>query len=456
MANLSILDRYPATLVGHVAFLDFLSYEVQCAVKGKQQQLAEWCSSDTLAGMVSEIRWAEARKRIAALADLPADIVKDTADVLASELNVETIEQIDERLQRSTKSLREAVDRYEAERYGVPVEVFANLTGSLRSEDIEAAVWVYREARELVHTVDKKPEGFDGQNVENGIRNRRRAFRCRKARSHSRRALAQRIEKERDFFRELKVLRSLLPPDTPTLDGWEGPPPRGEIKTPTDLRAYLRDRQMHSRRFGKSRIKSKLLAFTTAVEAMRNAMREFNKHLGEPEWDGLRPDPWPDDPKNAREAERALSDLIFRLRPTRAKAKSPLGDHAQLGDRDSAGEAAAADAKPAGATLLQPIKRPPEAAFMAWRLRDFSGINKQGEIATKMIELGTLATQGQVSRWLNEVELYLDAGNILPDLPTPLTDRPQSIDPTVIDMGKRADGHTPRQRLRRDPNSHDK
>ena len=29
MSEFSMLDRYPATLVGHVAFLEFVSFEVQ-------------------------------------------------------------------------------------------------------------------------------------------------------------------------------------------------------------------------------------------------------------------------------------------------------------------------------------------------------------------------------------------------------------------------------------------
>ena len=406
--------------------------------------------------MVGEIKWAEATKRIAALPDLPADIVKKTADVLSSKLNVETIEQIDERLQRSVKSLLNVFNRYEAKRYGVPVEVLAYLTGPVASRDIEAAVWVYREARELPHTVDKRPEGINVRNIENGIRNRRRAFRCQRARSQSLKARAQRVVKERAFFRELKVLRILLPPDVPTLDGWGGPPPRAEIKTPTDLREYLRDRQMHSWRLGKSKIKSKSLAFTTAAAALRNAMLVIDEHLAEPEWDRLRPDPWPADPRNQHEAERALSDLIFRLRPTRPTAKPPLGEDAQSVGRDSAGEAAAADTTPAGATPLQPIRRPSERAFQAWRLRDLTGINSQTGIVAKLAEKGIAATQGQVSRWLKEVDEYLKAGNILPDLSAALTQKPQSIDPKIIDMGKRQDSRTPRQRVRSDSNADDK
>lgn len=101
-----------------------------------------------------------------------------------------------------------------------------------------------------------------------------------------------------------------------------------------------------------------------------------------------------------------------------------------------------------------PIKRPPERAFQAWRLRDLQGINSQTEIANKMTEMGVKASQGQVSRWLDQVEEYLKAGGIFPTL-DPLTHKPDSVDPSVIEMGQRQDGRTPRQRNRRSDDSDD-
>ncbi len=103
----------------------------------------------------------------------------------------------------------------------------------------------------------------------------------------------------------------------------------------------------------------------------------------------------------------------------------------------------------------RPVKRPSDNALKAWRLRDLKGINDQTELAAKLIEQGVSATQGQVSRWLKQVEEYLKAGNVLPTI-DPLTSQPDSMDPNTLDMGKRQDGRTPRQRDRRDPDSDDR
>ena len=105
---------------------------------------------------------------------------------------------------------------------------------------------------------------------------------------------------------------------------------------------------------------------------------------------------------------------------------------------------------PAGVeqTKTPEVKRPSENAFRAWRLRDLMGISNQTELAEKMTENGVPANQGQVSRWLKQVEEYMAAGGVLPKLSK--MDKPAAIDPSKIDLGKRQDGLTPHQRKRRD------
>jgi len=123
------------------------------------------------------------------------------------------------------------------------------------------------------------------------------------------------------------------------------------------------------------------------------------------------------------------------------------------------GVAQAAD-RPSGATAKQATlppaavpKRPSEDAFKAWRLRDLTGLKTQKKIADAMSEqLGRKVHQGEVSRWLAEVDAYRNAGGIFPDLPG-LRSELQSIDPNLIGMGARQDHLTPRQRKRRDPDA---
>ena len=108
-------------------------------------------------------------------------------------------------------------------------------------------------------------------------------------------------------------------------------------------------------------------------------------------------------------------------------------------------------ARPAASDSRDPrsVERPPENAFMVWRLRDLCGITNQTELAKKLREQGVSATQGTVSRWLKHVDRYLVAGNVLPQIDG-LSSQPQSVDPNIIDMGQRQDRRAHRQRARRD------
>jgi len=95
-----------------------------------------------------------------------------------------------------------------------------------------------------------------------------------------------------------------------------------------------------------------------------------------------------------------------------------------------------------------PRKRPPDKAFQAWFIRDILGVTSQKEVAAKLGEHGVKSTQGQVSRWLKDVDEYRKAGGLMP---TPNTlGKVHVVDPNVIDMGAHEEGRTPRQRHRRD------
>lgn len=95
------------------------------------------------------------------------------------------------------------------------------------------------------------------------------------------------------------------------------------------------------------------------------------------------------------------------------------------------------------------LKRPPDKAFKAWFTRDVLAVGTQKEIAETMTANGISATQGQVSRWLKDVENYRKAGGLLPTVDE-LNPDINTVAPDVIDMGVRRDGRTPRQRPRRD------
>jgi len=96
---------------------------------------------------------------------------------------------------------------------------------------------------------------------------------------------------------------------------------------------------------------------------------------------------------------------------------------------------------------------PSEKAMAAWRLFYFFGISNQTEIAKTMVRNGTRATQGEVSKWLREVEAFQKAGGTL-SLPEPA--RPAvSVDPKDIEIGEEQQGRSSYQRGRKDDDDSD-
>jgi hypothetical protein len=101
------------------------------------------------------------------------------------------------------------------------------------------------------------------------------------------------------------------------------------------------------------------------------------------------------------------------------------------------------------------LKEPSVDAFIAYRLYVATGM-KQKELAERLVtELKRPVTQGTVSRWLNHVEEWIEAGNVLPDMPKPSRRKPVSIDSKKIEMGARLDHRAERQRHRRNTENDD-
>jgi len=92
------------------------------------------------------------------------------------------------------------------------------------------------------------------------------------------------------------------------------------------------------------------------------------------------------------------------------------------------------------------LKVPGQDAWLAYFLREITGAT-QKQIA-KLIAGATGGTteQGTVSRWLKEVDAWIAQSNRSPAPDLPLIGRALAIDPTVLNLGPRLDGRTPRQR----------
>jgi hypothetical protein len=91
----TLLDRYPATPAGHVAFLEFVRDEVHYTADAKRSQLERGYSNATIESMVRGIKWAEALTRVAALSTLREGVRANVSDILHRELTAGTVEQID-------------------------------------------------------------------------------------------------------------------------------------------------------------------------------------------------------------------------------------------------------------------------------------------------------------------------------------------------------------------------
>jgi hypothetical protein len=87
------------------------------------------------------------------------------------------------------------------------------------------------------------------------------------------------------------------------------------------------------------------------------------------------------------------------------------------------------------------LKRPCQEAFIAYRLDLLHG-KTQTELARDMTkELGYPVEQYQVSRWLKQVQKWVEAGNILPNL---YDKSPPKKAPVDTEVGPRVDKSTPK------------
>lgn len=134
------------------------------------------------------------------------------------------------------------------------------------------------------------------------------------------------------------------------------------------------------------------------------------------------------------------------------KAGKDLSDYlAQYADNSGGHNIQSSESEPA----LQPkepalqLKQPSKEAFAAYRIHKEYG-KKQTEIAKLLeAEFHRSICQGQVSKWCKEVKKWLTAGGFLPQESTTASTI-RSVDPADLEMGKRTDGRTPRQREKRD------
>ena len=101
-------------------------------------------------------------------------------------------------------------------------------------------------------------------------------------------------------------------------------------------------------------------------------------------------------------------------------------------------------------------KQPPSNdAIACYRALLATGL-RQTELAKVLTtELKRPISQGQVSRWIKQVEEWIKAGNVFPSLPKMERKKPDTSEPRTLELGPRKDHRTPRQRERRSEDSDD-
>ena len=159
--------------------------------------------------------------------------------------------------------------------------------------------------------------------------------------------------------------------------------------------------------------------------------------------------------------EAAVSVLSPVEKDRVVQAVVPQSGAAQMSEADRNGEPAELPAQlndSAGErTHSQPhrrrMKQPPEHMIQAYRLSILMSVT-QAELAELLQgELRRRVTQPEVSRWIKRVKEWLEAGNVLPDMSGERTGKADSVDPAVIEMGRRRDGRSSRQRPKADPDA---
>ena len=129
------------------------------------------------------------------------------------------------------------------------------------------------------------------------------------------------------------------------------------------------------------------------------------------------------------------------------QAVATSGRREEEGDRYGRESEDRTDAAVADITQPESSKRrsPSKEAIAAYRLIFLKGFKQQEAAEYLSKEYGRRISQGTVSRWLRQTEKWIEAGNVLQLLPK-LDSKPQSVDPEILDMGKRQDGRAPHQR----------
>lgn len=131
--SFTLLDRFPATPEGHLEFLQFVGNELCLAADAKRQQVARGYSNDTLASMVRGIKWSEARARAKALTTAYPEPASRLADVLALDLSVATVAELDEQYGPAISALWKAI--HKPAKPATPAELEVTPDGKIRIAD---------------------------------------------------------------------------------------------------------------------------------------------------------------------------------------------------------------------------------------------------------------------------------------------------------------------------------
>ena len=141
VSHFTLLDRFPDTPAGHVAFLEWVRDEVRLAADAKRRRSATTNSNANVKSLVNGIPWAEAAARLSAMTELSRKAVRNVSRVVRSKLSVATVEQVDQVLGPAIEAIRTAYDDWHRGQLETLLEE-AVAADQIEKDETERRFWI--------------------------------------------------------------------------------------------------------------------------------------------------------------------------------------------------------------------------------------------------------------------------------------------------------------------------
>lgn len=128
-ADFTLVDRYPNTVEGHLRFIEFVYLEIR--EQADALRVAKYPNSSIERQLRNGVKWSEAKRRALELRELPKELARDFASILNRDLDIGTVEQIEQLLRPVVHAIRDFIEKQRT----------AKLQGSLQAVRHELELW---------------------------------------------------------------------------------------------------------------------------------------------------------------------------------------------------------------------------------------------------------------------------------------------------------------------------